>query len=510
MTTEMSKTGVVFFCSLALALCIAGTHIVDPLNGDTALFMLGAIKVHAGSVLYRDFWDIKQPGIFLFYLLAGVLFGFTYTGSFLLSLVLWIAFAVAATIALRPALSNPVLAGLIPLLTMGAYFAGIYPWEGGQLEGLLGPFVFGSLCAALAALRARGRRCYLLAAVSGVLAGLVLLAKLLLIIVIVGTLAGGIAACRPRIARRTAAALTAVFIAALLLPTLAFLVYANAHDELSLVLETWFIVPLRVAATMPGAPLSRLTASALWFAQRFTPLLILGVIGMFVGGRSDAVKPWRAGMIGWSVAGIVAIVAQRTSWWDYHFLQLVVPLGIASLFAMDAMVAALNSGAARYRKVAVATLAAALLAAAGQRAASSAKAGYLLVKTHALTSEAGRLQFQTMRNGELQRALINTRYFERGGRAPGDIYVAGNPLMYFLAGRSESVPINGWALELLLPYQRKELYDELAARRPAYIFIDDTYAPLIARTFPAVEDLLRRRYRIVALTPYGTWLKLEN
>ena len=36
-----------------------------PFMGDQVIHVLGAMKMDAGGVLYRDFWDLKQPGIFL-------------------------------------------------------------------------------------------------------------------------------------------------------------------------------------------------------------------------------------------------------------------------------------------------------------------------------------------------------------------------------------------------------------------------------------------------------------
>ena len=38
-----------------------------PFTGDQALFAAGARQLARGDVLYRDFWDVKQPGIYAFY-----------------------------------------------------------------------------------------------------------------------------------------------------------------------------------------------------------------------------------------------------------------------------------------------------------------------------------------------------------------------------------------------------------------------------------------------------------
>ena len=59
---------------LAAVILVGLIHLPYPFDGDQALFTTGASKIYRGATLYRDFWDLKQPGIFGFYLLGGVLF----------------------------------------------------------------------------------------------------------------------------------------------------------------------------------------------------------------------------------------------------------------------------------------------------------------------------------------------------------------------------------------------------------------------------------------------------
>jgi hypothetical protein len=48
----------------------------QPFHGDQAVATIMASKISRGATVYRDLWDPKQPGIFGFYLIGGVLFGF--------------------------------------------------------------------------------------------------------------------------------------------------------------------------------------------------------------------------------------------------------------------------------------------------------------------------------------------------------------------------------------------------------------------------------------------------
>src|ERR1044071_5583827 len=65
---------------LSAIVLIGVLYLAQPFYDDQALFVVGAQKMGQGQVLYRDYWDIKQPAVFLFYLLAGKCLGFTELG----------------------------------------------------------------------------------------------------------------------------------------------------------------------------------------------------------------------------------------------------------------------------------------------------------------------------------------------------------------------------------------------------------------------------------------------
>lgn len=61
------------------------------LAGDQALFVIFSRELQQGTVLYRDLWDAKQPGIFAFYWLSSSLFGSDEVGVHLGELVVLLA-----------------------------------------------------------------------------------------------------------------------------------------------------------------------------------------------------------------------------------------------------------------------------------------------------------------------------------------------------------------------------------------------------------------------------------
>src|SRR5450631_4009030 len=77
---------------IAVILLAALVHVPYPFWGDQALFTYAAHGIRHGDRLYVDFWDLKQPGIYLWYLGAGTLFGFHEAGMHTAELLWSVAF----------------------------------------------------------------------------------------------------------------------------------------------------------------------------------------------------------------------------------------------------------------------------------------------------------------------------------------------------------------------------------------------------------------------------------
>ena len=95
-----------------------------PFRGDQALFTEYAKRMHAGAVLYRDLWEVTNPGVFWFYQLAGTAFGFTEDGVHLGEWLWWVGFVLVVGFAVKRAhglskwpLAPAVLVGGIYFLT---------------------------------------------------------------------------------------------------------------------------------------------------------------------------------------------------------------------------------------------------------------------------------------------------------------------------------------------------------------------------------------------------------
>ena len=131
------------FALLVIAF-IGVINLPTPFGGDQALFITGAQEIAKGKVLYRDFWDLKPPGIFYFYYIAGSLFGFSEVGVHLLELILWLIFSGFLIISFRfsNTFENKFSASLVPLFTVGIYYSFSSVATLTQVEGIINIFLF--------------------------------------------------------------------------------------------------------------------------------------------------------------------------------------------------------------------------------------------------------------------------------------------------------------------------------------------------------------------------------
>src|SRR5258705_441132 len=136
-TLTHSRFGKYEIAAIATVLLIGLMHIAYPFDGDQAFFNEGALKISRGAVLYRDFWDIKQPGIFIFYLIGGLIFGFTEIGIHAFELIYLLILAGVLLVTIRRRLENRSLSALIPVLTVGFFYTITGPWHLTQVETLV-------------------------------------------------------------------------------------------------------------------------------------------------------------------------------------------------------------------------------------------------------------------------------------------------------------------------------------------------------------------------------------
>ncbi len=496
-----APSGSLLIISISLVAVFGVLTLWTPFSIDQALFAYGARTILADGVLYLDFWDIKQPGIFVFYALAGKIFGLHEVGVHLAELVWLLGAAAALGWLARRCLRHPAAVALAPLASLGVYFVFAAGEHRTQVEAL----VVLPLALALAASVGLADRPHsvglglLLGGSAAIVGAFKLLylafpAAFFMIVAIAlvrsqGERAGGL------LIRIAAWSLLGLVVA--WLPLVAYFV---AHDALRELLWTSFGYPTETLQDVAAAPLARLQASSLWALGVYLgwlPLVSLGVVGI---GRT---RRWSValGVALYLVLGCVLIFVQKTSWWEYHLVLLFPPLGLLAAIGLDSLLTGLRRLGWQDRTIAVVTTLV-LLPALGSVALASAERARIVAEARAVTTDAA---LAVRLDPEYLEIWEGTRFLREAGW-PGSLYVFGDPRILWLSGRRQSIPVHGHGWEHLPKRMWDRLPSELLAAEPAYVFVTDYNWELLQRRAPELREALERLYRPLRRLPRGRLL----
>jgi len=499
--------GLVWASVLALGLL----HLFYPLFGDQALFLLYAEGLHRGGLLYVDLWDNKQPGIFWFFLLAGKLFGFDAVSVHLFEL-LWVCLAAALlTVAAHRSFASRRVAELTPLFTAGLYYWCASPWLQTQLEILVSLPLAVCVLASLVALRrpALARRMHFL---FGLMAVVVATFKLVLLLVPVAMWLVLVWFQRPAAREAVFGMLPPALLGAALLASLVAL-HFRVSGNWDAFVWTNFVYPRLALQEIPRKPLIQLLEGSAWWIRTALPALPLAWWAIR-DRRREPVRLVEAQALAWLLAGWVAIAVQKFSWWPYHFLLLVFPLGLLVVSAIDRF-------AIRRRPNPVSAPVAALrlrwvvLLTAGAMFALSSRQGPLGLRAAAaaLAAPSGErlATFQQSIDPLHQHRIDATAFLRAEADTTQAIHVFGDPNWYLAADRPQAMPIHGWSWQFFLASQWRALPDELSRTKPAYLFVDPYFARLIAERSPATWRMIQVDYLPLTNEAIdGTWYRLRQ
>jgi hypothetical protein len=492
---------------LAIAL-IGAVHIPFPFTSDQASFTTGSSMIHRGAVMYVDFWDIKQPGIYLFYLLGGSLFGFTERGMHVLELGYWLTFSIVLMWTLRNRFSHAWIVAALPLLTVGVYYSVAGPWALGQVESLIAFPLYLSLWCAVEYVESSKRRDGLLF-VSGLAASVALLLKLMFLPIVVVFWAIAFIALRqsaePLDARSFVRAAGAVFsgVALPIIVLLLYFAYAHALRELLL---TWFVTPVHIATHGTMQDPHALLAIFRWLALYVSPLAVLSIIGAPRWMKSTH-NTLPIGLVAWIVVGLLVAFSQTRSWGQYHFVVIIMPLGILSAYGLEALVEGLRNQriSPRLAPVVVVVLLGVLFCMPLRQLATKI---HLLQKDgFAQSSDTQRAFFEAERP-EYRQIRESSAFLNDPSSRPGPVFLIGGSLRYYLTGRQPATPIFGLP-SFLIDRWADEVVG-LERVRPPYAYIANGYINDIQTRAPKILQFIHRNYRVVNSDNVGTWYVLVH
>jgi hypothetical protein len=471
-----------------------------PLAGDQSLFAVGGREILHGAVLYRDFWDVKQPAIYLFSALGGAIFGFSAVGIHLFELVYLLAFAAVLQRTLRPSFRTSWTAAAVSVLAIGTYYAGASLAALTQVEILVGfPLYLGVWLALSGAPgRSRGR---LFA--SGVLGGIVCWFKFVYLpIVAFAWLL--VLIRRPegrgfRPAREIATDAGAIA-AGLAVPVVAFLAYFGAVGQLSNIRWTYFTFTPKTTG-IAGRPLSRLIDGAKDFAQWTAPVVLLAVVG-FVARVRRGWSIWWTAFAGWIVLSVPLFLIQH--WWMYQYVLALVPLAIFAGAGVEWIVESWSE-----QRTAAALVAVVVVLSALPLGLRFGRSTVLVARNDVGLTAAGRRAIEDHVDPSYPSARALGAYLANH-RIRGDIYVLGVPTDMYVNGRDQAIATNGWSPEQYDPVVWKRVTTELRRTRPELVVVDDFTAGIMRQRAPETLAVVHRLYERVGGAGLDTWYRLRR
>lgn len=501
---------------LLIVLILGLLNLSYPFTGDQAFFTVGAQEMSAGEVLYRDFWDLKQPGIFYFYWLAGSLFGFTEPGVHLFELVYLLLASLFLQVSFRQFGYGPVFSACVPLMTVGIYYGVASPYVLTQVEMLVAvPLLIMALVLHWAVSQKEAAMQYWGFLIAGILGGLCLLFKLMFLLIVFPM---GFAALIWMVFKQnffqnklnvSICALKAALCCLLggIIPLGLVLIHFYNHESIHILHETFLTYPPEIVSSLPGAPLGRLSRSVIWFVLHFMPLVTFGLLGSIILLKRK-LSLLNALLIIWVISGFGVILLQRQAWWVYHFLLVVFPLGIlAAIFLQDVW----NRfrwhrvrGSGKFKPVKKLLITGTLLVCLSPLVLLGNKAGYFILDSQALFA-GDSFVHRTRLNPTYESIAKEVSFLSADDSQPGEIYVCGNPLYYYLSGRRQATTLNGWAMEFFLPNQWLQLIQEVEMTRPPYIFIDVYYQELIKSESADFQQLIQTQFVPLKESEEGIW-----
>jgi len=494
-----------FWYSLS-ALIFIGLGCVNlyyPLGVDQSVVMMGAEALSRGDILYVDYWDNKQPGLYYLYHLGGEFFGYDEFGVHLIELIWMILFAIVLMTTLRPLLHYPWLSSLAPITTIGIYYATAGVYQLSQLEMLVSFPIYISAWFALKATQCP-ERCLAYCFAGGLAGGIAVLFKLVLApIIACFWLIAVIYLCMDgRHWFRTGLRLAIPVLLGALVPIALTLLYFWQLGALDEYLWTSLSYPAQAFDTAPPASKSRWITAAAFTTLHFAPWAVFSIIACYCWVK-DPKNSLIAMAIAWLAAAIALFFIQSFSWWEYHTLLFFVPIGILAVFGLDNILRIIGDSQSTLKHFRTAVSAVLLIPLCASLTAP------FLKKAQPLLSEMWVQGLSVKR----YHWLVDTKYrdlessiqflFGEDAR-PGPIYSFGFAGLYAMAERKNPHAIAGSSWEFYLPDQMSDILNTLKNKQVPYIFVD-AYDYKIYYMKPDITQFLSRHYDLLKKDLAGTW-----
>ncbi len=477
-------------------------HLFFPFSGDQALFMVGAKSMADGHVLYRDFWDLKQPGIFLFSYWSGLLFSFNEWGVHLFEWIHWLLFSIYGIYLLTKlkVTDRASTAYLFPVFTTVLYYLLCEADGLTQVEALVSFAFFIAFTLPLLYL-SKGHNPIVIHFLMGLLYAIVFYYKLVLMLVL------GIYSIFYVLFLGThkKESVRQIFLKTFLPIATGFFflvgigaLYYWQRGILPLVVETFFVTPNQIIAEVEAKSFRAFLGGTWEFVLLIAPCLPFALLGLWHYRNRQPVLI--GGMIIWILAGLFTIYLQKFSYWSYHYQLLLFPIGFLNLLGLDFILQkALHPP---FRPILIALfLYLPFVLQFHQKV-------HIFSTYNFVTTPQDQIAYQNHYEPNYQASRQEISFLTDAATLSGDIYVCGNPLFYHLSGRLQSIAITGWSLEFFPQTLWDQILQQLKETKTVYLFVDQGYQDLIAAKHPALSEYIRNGFVPVRKSSFGTWYQL--
>ena len=280
-------------------------------------------------------------------------------------------------------------------------------------------------------------------------------------------------------------------------PLLVVASYFAWFNSFSIVYQTFFIYPPLIIANS-ALEQTDFISGIKWFLQSFYPLLLIAIIAIDASLRKSK-NILTLLLVVWCVFGLSVIALQYKALWEYHFLLLFVPIGILATKGLDVLWDYLKELSSQ-----IPTILLIFLLFLPLLSTLTKKSVTLVTNNFALTEET-RLKYQTVFRKKYPSLHSEANLISKPGSLAGEIYVAGDPSIYYFSGRTQATILRGWALEYFLPEQWSTLIEQLDSSKPPYIFIDYGPQTIIKENFPKMLEFVEQKYQILRQSNNGIW-----
>lgn len=467
----------VIICSAIILVTLTICHIYMPFYGDQAFFVTGAKVIQEGGILYKDFWDFKQPGIFYFYWVGGTIFSYSEEGIHLFELFYWIIFSISLIyLTIKGKIfNNKWLNYIIPLLTIGIYFNISSKTYLTQVEILVSaPLII--LILLLHNFRKSKR--FDIYIIIGSLISFILLFKLTFIVAIACLiLFHFILLFKDRISFKTILLYkTLPLFLGFVLALTPFILYIIKNNIVGLVYDTFFVAPFDVISVVKKKSPTIFFMNFAKFLVKTFPLIIFSglIIIENLKKKSELISMLTILLF----SSIYIIYMQKFSYFSYQYLLLIFPQGILTLIFFDNFFTS-DHKIMKWLQIRMSRLSILILLVA----LFGVQEYYFVKKTKALLNyfplqNSNSLSYKEFYHTEY-RSYIEETKFIRKEEGEFEIFVCGSPLIYYLSNRKQAIPSNGWALELFTEDRWLALKMEIAEKKPKYIYISNPYDKVV-------------------------------